>query len=451
MDMTKGRIVPILVKFSLPLLLGNLFQLLYNTTDILIVGNYCDTRSLAAIGASANIIFTVLGLFRGLTNGAGILVAHLYGAKDGTAVRKAFRVILPSSVALGLALSAFGIFISPRMLAMISVPEEVFEKANSYLRVYFAGLLFVILYGICEGILRSIGDSKRPLYVLALTVVLNIALDFLLILYAGQGLVGAAYATVIAEGVSAAVVLFILLRQISLIPPSSSGKSRETGTGSIIRSVLRLGLPSAVSSTLLNFSNTFMQRYINGFGADCMAGWAVYTRFDQLAIMPMVSIAMTALTFTAQNYGAGELGRVRKGMRTSAFLGFSIIAVVSALMVLFAPPLISLFNSEPEVIRYGALFMRASASFYVFCFGSMLFCQIPQGLGFATIPTFITFAGFVLLRQAYLFLVTRISSSPLLVALAYPFSWPPTMLFEILYLGRCLKKREREEKNKKTY
>lgn len=451
MDMTKGEILPVFVRFSLPLLAGNLFQLFYSTTDILIVGNYCDTPSLAAIGASANIIFTVTGFFIGLANGAGVLVSNRYGAKDGNAVRAVFRTVLPASVLLGLVLSVFGMFISPRMLAMIAVPDEVFAKADSYLRVYFGGLLFVLLYSICAGILRSLGDSKRPLYVLVLTVVLNVGLDFLFILPAGLGLTGAAYATVISEGVSAAVVFIILLRQLARIPSGPSAGNGESGPAAIIRSVLRLGLPGAVSNSLLNFSNTFMQRYVNVFGADCMAGWAVYTRFDQLAIMPMVSISMAAMTFTAQNYGAGELGRVRKGMRTSAFLGFSIIAVVSALLVSFAPPLISLFNSEPEVIRYGALFMRASASFYVFCFGSMLFCQIPHGLGYAAVPTFITFAGFVLLRQTYLFLVTRVSASPLPVALAYPFAWPPTMLFELLYLGRCLKKREREEKNKKTY
>ncbi len=240
MDMTKGEILPVFVRFSLPLLAGNLFQLFYSTTDILIVGNYCDTPSLAAIGASANIIFTVTGFFIGLANGAGVLVSNRYGAKDGNAVRAVFRTVLPASVLLGLVLSVFGMFISPRMLAMIAVPDEVFAKADSYLRVYFGGLLFVLLYSICAGILRSLGDSKRPLYVLVLTVVLNVGLDFLFILPAGLGLTGAAYATVISEGVSAAVVFIILLRQLARIPSGPSAGNGESGPAAIIRSVLRL-------------------------------------------------------------------------------------------------------------------------------------------------------------------------------------------------------------------
>ena len=197
MEMTSGRIAPAFVKFSIPLLLGNLFQFFYSTTDILIVGNYCDTASLAAIGASANIIFTLTGFFFFFSNGAGVLVAHLYGAKDGNKIRKTIRTVLPLSLALGIILSSAGFFIAPLMLKMISVPDDVFPKAIAYLRIYFAGLTFVLFYSICTGILRSLGDSKRPLYILSLTVLLNVILDFLFILKLKTGLEGAALATII--------------------------------------------------------------------------------------------------------------------------------------------------------------------------------------------------------------------------------------------------------------
>ena len=438
MEMTSGRIAPAFVKFSIPLLLGNLFQFFYSTTDILIVGNYCDTASLAAIGASANIIFTLTGFFNGLANGAGVLVAHLYGAKDGNKIRKTIRTVLPLSLALGIILSSAGFFIAPLMLKMISVPDDVFPKAIAYLRIYFAGLTFVLFYSICTGILRSLGDSKRPLYILSLTVLLNVILDFLFILKLKTGLEGAAWATIISEFVSAIFAFFILLKRIKVEVIFSAVSNQICTIGFVVRSVLKLGLPSAISNSILNFSNTFMQRYINFFGSDCMAGWAVYTRFDQLTILPMVSICMAATTFTAQNYGAGKIDRVKKGIKVSSVLGFSVVLVISSILIIFARPLISVFNSKEEVVRYGSQFMRASSLFYVFCFGSMLFCQISQGLGSTVIPTSITFFGFVIFRQIYLFSVSHIFNSSLLIALAYPFAWPPSMLLEIWYLKKKL-------------
>lgn len=438
MEMTSGRIAPAFVKFSIPLLLGNLFQFFYSTTDILIVGNYCDTASLAAIGASANIIFTLTGFFNGLANGAGVLVAHLYGAKDGNKIRKTIRTVLPLSLALGIILSSAGFFIAPLMLKMISVPDDVFPKAIAYLRIYFAGLTFVLFYSICTGILRSLGDSKRPLYILFLTVLLNVILDFLFILKLKTGLEGAAWATIISEFVSAIFAFFILLKRIKVEVIFSAVSNQICTIGFVVRSVLKLGLPSAISNSILNFSNTFMQRYINFFGSDCMAGWAVYTRFDQLTILPMVSICMAATTFTAQNYGAGKIDRVKKGIRVSSVLGFSVVLVISSILIIFARPLISVFNSKEEVVRYGSQFMCAAAFFYVFCFGSMLFCQISQGLGSTVIPTSITFFGFVIFRQIYLFSVSHIFNSSLLIALAYPFAWPPSMLLEIWYLKKKL-------------
>ena len=438
MEMTSGRIAPAFVKFSIPLLLGNLFQFFYSTTDILIVGNYCDTASLAAIGASANIIFTLTGFFNGLANGAGVLVAHLYGAKDGNKIRKTIRTVLPLSLALGIILSSAGFFIAPLMLKMISVPDDVFPKAIAYLRIYFAGLTFVLFYSICTGILRSLGDSKRPLYILSLTVLLNVILDFLFILKLKTGLEGAAWATIISEFVSAIFAFFILLKRIKVEVIFSAVSNQICTIGFVVRSVLKLGLPSAISNSILNFSNTFMQRYINFFGSDCMAGWAVYTRFDQLTILPMVSICMAATTFTAQNYGAGKIDRVKKGIRVSSVLGFSVVLVISSILIIFARPLISVFNSREEVVRYGSQFMRAAAFFYVFCFGAMLFCQISQGLGSTVIPTSITFFGFVIFRQIYLFSVSHIFNSSLLIALAYPFAWPPSMLLEIWYLKKKL-------------
>ncbi|HBG66211.1 MAG TPA: MATE family efflux transporter [Treponema sp.] len=440
MDMTEGEIIPIFAKYSLPLLLGNAFQLLYSITDSFIVGNYCGTQSLAAIGASANIIFTITGFFNGLAGGAGVLISHAYGAKDAGKLHTTAHTAIVASVFLGILLSVFGICISPLMLAMIAVPADIFAEADSYLRVYFSGMTFILFYNMCAGILRSLGDSKHPLHVLVITVVLNVALDYICILVLRLGLNGAAWATVASEGISALLLFPILKKQLRSAACIPAGRQRPRCSLPVLHSVLRLGLPNALSNSLLNFSNTFMQRYINAFGASCMAGWSIYTRFDQLAILPMVSISVAAMTFTGQNYGAGKTDRVRRGIKSAVLLGIAVMLVISAVLIACAPKLIAVFNAEAEVVLYGAEFIRASASFYVICFCTMVVGQITQGLGFATVPTVIIFMGFVVFRQAYLFLVTRITAASLLVALAYPLSWPPTLVAEYLYLRSKLKK-----------
>ena len=439
MDMTDGRIIPIFVKFSLPLLFGNFFQILYSMTDSWVVGNYVGSLSLAAIGASGNIIFTVTGFFNGLANGAGVVVSQAFGAKNKERLLNTVHTVLISSIVLGTFLTGFGIIISPLMLRMINVPNEVFSEAVLYLRFYFCGVIFVLFYNLCAGLLRATGDSKKPFCILVISVILNIILDFIFIRIFKLGLNGAAFATVISEAFSASLAFIILSSHLKKLGLNSGVKIKKQFSSSALASVLKIGLPSAISSMLLNFSNTFMQRYINKFGADCMAGWAVYARFDEISILVMVSICQTAMTFTAQNYGAGKMDRVYCGIKSACILGVSEVIIVSGILTGFAPFLISIFNPEKSVIQYGAMFVRASASFYIFCFGTMVFCQISQGLGYSTVPTIITFLGFVVMRQIYLFVVSRITDSSLAVALAYPFSWPPTLVFEVIYLRRKLK------------
>lgn len=438
--MTQGRILPVFIKFSFPLLFGNLFQLFYSLTDSFIVGNYLGSLSLAAIGASGNIIFTVTGFFNGLANGAGVVISQTYGAKDKVRLLSTVRTAMLSSIALGLLLTAFGMTISPFMLKMISVPGEVFTQAVLYLRIYFSGVIFILFYNLCAGFLRALGESKKTFYILVLSVILNIILDFIFILIFKQGLKGAAFATVISETFSALFALITLNIQLKKLNFIQDSRIKKHFSSFALATILKIGLPGAISSLLLNFSNTFMQRYINRFGADCMAGWAVYARFDELSILAMVSICATAMTFTGQNYGAGKIDRVYSGIKVACLLGGLEILLIATLLITFAPALASIFNPEASVIRYGAMFIRASASFYLFCFGTMVFCQISQGLGYTTVPTIIIFSGFVLLRQTYLFTITKLTDSSLAVALAYPFSWPPTLVFEVIYL-RCKLKR----------
>lgn len=437
LDMTRGNPYALLIRFALPLLAGNLFQQLYNTVDCFIVGNYLGKEALAAIGSTSQLVFTVIGFFMGLSTGASVVISQCFGAHDEERLRRVVHTTLLATLLLGTVLSAAGFFVSPLMLKLISVPADVFDKASEYLRIFFGGLIFLLIYNMGAGILRAVGDSKRPLIFLIASSVVNVVLDVVCIIGLGWGIAGAAYATVVAEAVAMALVLFVLVRT----DEPYRVRVRELRIDrAITQKIIALGLPGAVSSALTAFSNTFMQKYINVFGSACIAGWASFAKFDQFAIMPMVSISHSATTFVGQNYGAKNMARVKQGMKSALVIGWLCMLVIPLLLFVCAEPLVSLFSRDADVIRYGAGFIRMTAPFYVLCCTTMLFSQTMRGLDSATIPTLITFSTFVLMRQLYLFVVTRFTTSFLPVAFAYPFSWFPSTVLSVLYYRWYTKK-----------
>ena len=429
-DMTKGSVLPQIVLFAIPLFIGNLFQQLYNTADCFVVGHFLGKNALAAIGSTSHIIMTVTSFFNGFSTGAQIVISQTFGSKNIRLLRKSIHTALASSAIISLFMTALGLFTSPLILRLIQVPEEVFELANSYLKIYFSGVVFLIFYNMCAGILRALGDSRRPLYFLIFSSVVNIILDLVFVIYFNLGIKGAALATVISEAISIIPVLYVLcftdeVYKISL-------KELKIDWPLFIK-MLKIGLPGAISSSITSFSNTFMQKYINFFGASCIAGWAVFGRFDQFRIMLMTSISFAATTFVAQNYGAQETIRIKKGIKISVLVSLIVISFLSALDLCFADFLSSLFISDIESIHYGSLFIRYTALFYIPCAMCMLFSQILRGFGNSMAPTIITFSGFVLLRQTILFVGTKITSSFWLVATAYPVVWVFTAAVMLLY------------------
>ena len=432
-DMTKGSVLPQIVLFAIPLFIGNLFQQLYNTADCFVVGHFLGKNALAAIGSTSHIIMTVTSFFNGFSTGAQIVISQTFGSKNIRLLRKSIHTALASSAIISLFMTALGLFTSPLILRLIQVPEEVFELANSYLKIYFSGVVFLIFYNMCAGILRALGDSRRPLYFLIFSSVVNIILDLVFVIYFNLGIKGAALATVISEAISIIPVLYVLcftdeVYKISL-------KELKIDWPLFIK-MLKIGLPGAISSSITSFSNTFMQKYINFFGASCIAGWAVFGRFDQFRIMLMTSISFAATTFVAQNYGAQETIRIKKGIKISVLVSLIVISFLSALDLCFADFLSSLFISDIESIHYGSLFIRYTALFYIPCAMCMLFSQILRGFGNSMAPTIITFSGFVLLRQTILFVGTKITSSFWLVATAYPVVWIFTAAVMLLYFRR---------------
>lgn len=436
-DMTQGSILPQIVRFALPLLTGNIFQQLYNTMDCLIVGRFLGRDALAAVGSAGQLVFGVIGFFNGLATGAQVIISQSFGAKDRAALKAAVHTSVLASLFISVFLSFFGIFISNFMLRLIRVPAAVFELASSYLRIFFSGMVFLILYDIGSGILRALGDSKRPLYFLIFSSVINIVLDLVFVLVLKMGIRGAAFATVISEMLSVVPVFWVLCT----VDGDYKVRLRDLRVSSpILAKILKIGLPGAVSSALIALSNTFMQKYVNVFGEACIAGFAVFSRFDNFIIMPMVSISFAITTFVSQNFGANEFARIRKGVKLSFVLNLCLIGAISFLAFLFARCFTMLFISDAESVRYGSLFIRFATPFYVLCATTMLYCQALHGLGESLAPTAIILGGFVVLRQTYLFMSTHLSGRFAFVALAYPIVWVFTALVMVLYYRRALER-----------
>ena len=434
LDMTKGAILPQIVSFAIPLFLGNIFQQLYNTTDCFIVGRFLGRDALAAVGSTSHLVSIAIGFFNGLSIGAQVVISQAFGAKDIKALKAAIHTALLFSLIIGLVLSFAGVFTSPLILKLISVPGSVFSLASVYLKIYFSGLLFLILYNMASGILRGLGDSKRPLYFLIFSSLINIFLDLFFVVILHKGIEGVALATVLAQMISIIPVLCVLCSSKNEVFKINL-KELKINFPILIR-ILKIGLPGAISSSITAFSNTFMQKYVNAFGEACIAGWSVFARFDNFIIMPMQSIAFSVTTFVSQNYGAKQPERIKKGVRLSYLMNISLITFLALLLFILAPFLSSIFTNDKTSIHYASLFIRYTAPFYILCTTTMFFSHTMRGFGLSLIPTFITFSCFVALRQIFLFIMTQIFPGErgfVFVAFTYPLAWCVSSIIMILY------------------
>ena len=436
-DMTQGPILFQLIWFAIPLFIGNIFQQLYTTADCFVVGRFLGKESLAAIGSTSQLVLTVVNFFNGFSTGAQVVISQCFGSKNIPSLRKSVHTALASSFLISVFMTGLGLITSPLMLRLIGVPENVFSLANDYLKIYFSGIVFLIFYNMGSGILRALGDSKRPLYFLIFSSLVNIILDFIFVVLLGFGVKGAAWATVISEAVSIIPVLHSLLFTKEAYKVSIREFKIDA---SLLSKMMKIGLPGAISSCITAFSNTLIQKYVYLFGSSCMAGFSVFARFDQFILLPMRSISVAATTFIAQNFGAGKKDRIKYGIKISFVLSVLIIAVISILFFIFSNFLTSIFIKETESIKYGSLFIKRAAPFYIFCVMSMLHSQILRGLGNSMIPTIITFSGFVLLRQTILFVGTKLSSSFWIVSTAYPVVWIFTSAAMLIYFKIYMKK-----------
>lgn len=446
-DMTSGNIVLHLLYFAFPLLLGNVFQQLYNMVDTWVVGNFVGNTAFSAVGSVGPITNLLIGFFGGLASGAGAVISQYYGAKQEDRVRDAVHTTLLMTLGFGVLFTVIGVLMTPLMLGLMGTPEDVFSEASTYLTIYFSGMIGLMLYNVGAGILRAVGDSKRPFYFLVVSAILNTVLDLLFVLAFGMGVAGVALATIIAQAVSAGLVILTLIRAKNCVRIDLRAMRLDFG---ILGKIFKVGIPAALQMAITSFSNIFVQSYIYDFGADGMSGWTAYSKIDQLILLPMQSVALASTTFVAQNLGSHQEERAREGVTRALLISMASTAVLMLPVMIFAPHLVWFFNKEAKVIAFGTLLLRWISPFYLLCCVNQILAGALRGAGNSRAPMIIMLSSFVFLRQIFLYVTTYciipwIQSFTVLeenvrlimTAMSYPLGWLGASVLMFVYYSRA--------------
>lgn len=418
--MTSGSISKRMIFFALPLLLGNLFQQLYNTVDSLIVGNFLGSSALAAVSSSGSLIFMLIGFLSGISSGAGVVVSRYFGAKDKNGVHSAVHTTVAFGLVAGVLMTAAGVLFSPQILIWMGTPESVMPESVIYLQIYFSGSLGFVMYNIFVGILQAIGDSRHPLYYLMISSVINLILDILFIEFFHTGVGGAALATVISQVFSAILCFIQLLRT------NDSYKLQITKIrfdAKMLGQIIRIGLPSGVQNSIIAFANVVVQSYINAFGEMAMAGYGAYSKIEGFAFLPINSFTMAMTTFVGQNLGAGQAERTKRGVQFGILTTVILAELIGIVVFLLAPQMIVAFDSTPEVIRFGVEKARTAALFYCLLAYSHSVASILRGAGKAVIPMIIMMVFWCVIRVAFLAVSIPLTHAIQMVYVVYPLTW----------------------------
>ena len=436
-SITEGVIWRQLLLFFFPILMGSFFQQLYNTVDTIIVGRAVGTDALAAVGAASPIISLLNGFFIGLSSGATVILAQAYGANDRQGVRDALHTGTALAIVLGLIITALGMGLTDQVLRLVNTPAECLDDAALYCRIYFAGSVASILYNMGSGLLRAMGDSKRPMIFLVLSCFANIVLDLLFVVVIPMGIAGAAIATVLAQVLSAVLVTRVLTRQ-----PDGLDLKRLGLKPGLLRNILRLGIPAGLQYVLFDVSNLIIQSGINSYGNTVVAAWTAYIKTDGLSWMINGAFGVAVTTFVGQNFGAQKYARVRRSVWTTMAMSLAVVGTLSGLTVAFRYPILSIYSSDPAVVEAGAILVLSTVTYNVLFIPMEVFGGAMRGTGYALVPTVITCVCICLLRVLWVLLVVPLHHTMQMLTLIYPITWSiAAVLFFIVYLrGNWLRK-----------
>lgn len=428
--MTEGNIIREIIVFSIPLLIGNLFQQLYNTVDSIVVGNFIGKEALAAVGSSNSLINLIVGLFVGISTGASVVISQYYGAKNKENIHKAVHTAMAVTLIGGVILIALGVLLSPTILQLMGTPEEVMKESVVYLRIFFWGSLFSAIYNMGAGILRGVGDSRRPLYFLCISSVVNIVLDLLFVVVFHMGVAGVAYATITAQGVSALLVLLTLTKDDDIYKLTWKDIKIH---GRLLRQILTMGIPSGLQSAIISFSNVIVQSNINAFGADAIAGFSSYIKIDGFVMLPIMSFGMAAMTFTGQNLGAKKYDRVKKGAWKTLLLSVGYTLTATVLVLCFASQLLRIFSQDPVVNSYGRQVMYINMPAYILLAITQVLAGVFRGAGRSISAMVMMVSNMVGVRLLWIWIAGAIVPSFTTVMLGYGVSWATAAVTTGLY------------------
>ncbi len=429
-DMTKGNPYRMMIAFALPLLLSQVFQQLYNTADTLIVGRFLGTNALAAVSSSGTLIFLLLSFFIGTAQGAGIVISRYFGAHDNDRVSKAIHTNVAFGLVSGVFLTLIGVLLTPTFLKWMNTDPAVLPEAIEYFRYYFLGSLAMVMYNTLRSVMNALGDSRRPLYYLIFSSVLNIGLDVLFVGVFRWGVWSAAVATVISQGASVVLCLIHLCRKGQLYTLSIKKLRFDK---EMLAEIIRYGLPSGIQNSVIGLANVIVQSQINSFGKFATAGYGAYAKIEGFVFLPITSFTMTITTFVSQNLGAGEKDRVRVGARFGIIVAVVLAELVGVICYVFAPQLISIFDSSPEVVQYGAGQFHICSLFYGLLALSHGIASVCRGAGKAFVPMFVMLSVWCIIRVAYIYLAMHFWHDIKMIYWAYPITWSISTVIYLLY------------------
>lgn len=428
--MTEGSIWKKIIFFAMPIFLGNLFQQLYNVVDSLVVGNVLGKEALAAVTSTGSLIFLIIGFLGGLFVGAGVIISRYFGAGNEEKLKVAIHTTMAAAIIAGIFVTVFGMLLTPLFLRWTGTPDDVFHEATVYLRLYFAGGLFMVLYNACVGIFQAVGDSRHPLYYLVTAAITNIILDILFVAYFGMGVAGAAIAT----GISQLLSAFLAFRKLTTTREFYRLEISKIRINiPMLKRLVSMGLPSGIQNSVVAFANVIVQANINMFGSVHMAGNGSYTKLEGFAFLPIISFSMALTTFVGQNMGAQKFDRVRKGARFGLLTGTVLAEIIGVILWFYSPTLIAFFNSQPDVVSSGTDRARIICLFYFLLALSHLLSGILRGLGKTQVPMYVMLISWCVIRITYITIMVRYIPDIRVVYWAYPITWLISTAAFILY------------------
>ena len=430
-DMCSGSILKKMLLFAVPLMFSSILQLLFNAADIVVVGRYAGDNSLAAVGSTTSLINLLTNLFVGLSVGANVLVAHYYGAKEREDLKKAVHTVITISIISGLILTVVGVIGARQFLIWMDTPKEVLDLAATYLKIYFMGMTATMVYNFGAAILRAVGDTKRPLYYLLFSGVVNVVLNLLFVIKYDMDVAGVALATVISQCISAVLVLRCLIKETGAIHLDL--RCLQIDRGNFFK-ILQVGLPAGFQGVLFSLSNVVIQSSVNGFGETVVAGNSAAGNIEGFVYMAMNAFHQAAISFTSQNMGAGKYSRINKILYVSQLYVVIVGLTMGLFVIALGKPLLGLYSGSEAVIDAGMVRLKYIVTLYFLCGMMDVMVGSLRGLGYAIMPMIVSLIGACGLRLVWIATVFQIPKYHTIemVYITYPITWILTFLAHVV-------------------